>query len=110
MEYPIGDDDLVKKFLDSLEQVGASGKKAKVAVFDTISSMPGVRVPWESLVKTCKEYGVLSLVDGAHGVGQIDLNLGQVETVFFVSNLHKLVDPIIGLNKKTFWTLLITDS
>ena len=89
VEYPIGDDDLIKKFVEGLEQVKASRKKVKAAVIDTISSMPGVRVPWESLVKICKDHGVLSLVDGAHGVGQIDLNLRGVEPDFFVSNLHK---------------------
>lgn len=89
VDYPIADDDLIKKFVESLEQVKASGRKVKVAVFDTISAMPGVRVPWESLVKICKDHGVLSLVDGAHGVGQIELNLGRVEPDFFFSNLHK---------------------
>ena len=89
VEYPIRDDDLIKKFVEGLEQVKAGGKKVKMAVFDTISSVPGVRVPWERLVKNCRDNGVLSFVDGAHGVGQIDLDLRAVEPDFFVSNLHK---------------------
>ena len=89
VEYPISDDELIKKFVGGLDQLKAGEKKVKVAVFDTISSVPGVGVPWESLVKICRDNGVLSLVDGAHGVGQIDLKLRAVEPDFFISNLHK---------------------
>ena len=89
VEYPIGDDDLITKFVEGLDKVKAGGGRVKVAIFDTISSMPGVKVPWERLDEICKERGILSLVDGAHSVGQIELNLGRVQPDFFVSNCHK---------------------
>ena len=89
VDYPMTNSDLIEKFVEGLETVKATGKKAKVALFDTISSLPGIRVPWERLVEICKEQGVLSLVDGAHGVGHIQLNLGRVQPDFFVSNCHK---------------------
>lgn len=89
IEYPIGDDRVIATFIRGLDEVKTSGKKVKVAIFDTISSLPGVRVPWEKLVEICKGRGVLSLVDGAHSVGQINLSLGTVQPDFFVSNCHK---------------------
>jgi selenocysteine lyase/cysteine desulfurase len=69
--------------------VDAAGGKVKVAVFDTVVSMPGVRMPFERLVKACKKKGVLSLVDGAHGIGHVELNLKELDADFFVSNCHK---------------------
>ena len=89
LEYPLGDDDVVAKFVGALEKLNADGKKVRVAIFDTVSSMPGVMVPWEKLVGICREHGVLSMVDGAHGAGHIELNLGRVQPDFFVSNCHK---------------------
>ena len=90
VEYPIDDDALVSKFQMAIKDVNSGNRqRVKVAIFDTISSLPGVKVPWERLVKVCREENVLSLVDGAHGVGQIDLGLSEVQADFFTSNCHK---------------------
>ncbi len=89
VQYPISDDDLVESFKGSIKTAKEDGQKVRIAVFDTISSMPGVRVPWERLVDVCKQEDVLSFVDGAHGVGHIKLDLTRARPDFFVSNLHK---------------------
>lgn len=90
VEYPINEDALVSRFKTAITDVKSDKRwRVKVAIFDTISSLPGVRVPWERLVEVCREESVLSLVDGAHGVGQIDLGLSKVQPDFFTSNCHK---------------------
>jgi selenocysteine lyase/cysteine desulfurase len=91
IEYPAEDDWLVEEFEKKIKEEQANGGRVKVAIFDTIVSIPGVRMPFERLTKKCKELGVLSLIDGAHGVGHIDLNLGELDPDFFVSNCHKYV-------------------
>ena len=90
VEYPISDDVLVSSFQMAIRDINQGSRlKVRLAIFDTISSLPGVRVPWERLVEMCREENVLSLVDGAHGVGQIDLGLSKVQPDFFTSNCHK---------------------
>lgn len=92
LEYPIEDAEILKRFRDTVSQARREGKNVKLAMFDTVLTFPGARMPWEDLVKACKELGVLSLIDGAHGIGQIDLtHLGSVGPDFFVSNCHKYV-------------------
>ncbi|EPS93523.1 hypothetical protein FOMPIDRAFT_1170445 [Fomitopsis schrenkii] len=60
-----------------------------VAVIDSISSNPGMVLPWKELVQICKEEGVWSLIDGAHSVGQEHLDLSAAKPDFFISNCHK---------------------
>ena len=87
--YPIDDSEVVKKFRATVEKLVEDGKRIRVALFDIISSVPGVRVPWQRLVDECKAFGILSLIDGAHSVGHIQLDLVKHQPDFFVSNLHK---------------------
>lgn len=90
VHYPCKDERVIDAFKSAIKDVNKQpGKKVHLAIFDTITSLPGVRVPWEELCKICREEGVLSLVDGAHGIGNIKLNLKGVDPDFFVSNCHK---------------------
>lgn len=41
-----------------------------VAVIDSITSLPGVRLPWKTLVQICREEGIWSVIDAAHSIGQ----------------------------------------
>ncbi|KAH8807726.1 pyridoxal phosphate-dependent transferase [Xylogone sp. PMI_703] len=90
LEYPVEDEDIVKRLRETVKRVRDEGKNVRLAMFDTVLTFPGARMPWEELVKACKEMEVLSLIDGAHGIGHIDLaHLGSVGPDFFVSNCHK---------------------
>lgn len=89
--FPITHDEIVRRFLNVVRQTKTEGLNVRAAIFDTIVSIPGVRFPFEKLIKACKEESVLSVIDGAHGVGQIPLNLDDLSPDFFVSNCHKYV-------------------
>ncbi|KAK7691099.1 hypothetical protein QCA50_006202 [Cerrena zonata] len=61
-----------------------------VAVIDSITSNPGIALPWQELVRVCKEEGVWSVIDAAHSIGQeVNLNLTEIRPDFWVSNCHK---------------------
>lgn len=90
LKYPLEDDEIVRQFEDAVQLLRSQGSTVKLAIFDTVSTFPGVRFPWECLVKVCKALGILSFVDGAHGLGHIDLtHLGTLEPDFFISNCYK---------------------
>ncbi len=56
-----------------------------------MTSVPGVRVPWEALTAVCHTLGILSVLDAAHGIGHLDLtHLGtQARPDFAITNCHK---------------------
>jgi selenocysteine lyase/cysteine desulfurase len=86
---PISHDGLVEQFLDVVRNTRAEGLNVKIALFDVVSSLPAMRFPFEKLTDVCREEGILSLIDGAHGIGQIPLDLGRLQPDFFTSNCHK---------------------
>lgn len=49
--------------------------------------------PWEKIVKLCKEFGALSMVDGAHSIGQHKVDVVTSGCDFFVSVRWNPVRP-----------------
>ena len=89
MRLPASSGEILDAFTTAVRGLQAEGKRVRLAMFETIVSVPGIRLPFEGLVAACKELGVWSLLDGAHGVGMIPLDLGALDCDFAVSNLHK---------------------
>jgi selenocysteine lyase/cysteine desulfurase len=70
LNHLVEDDDLVELLRRKVVELRTEGKRVRLAMFDTVLTFPGVRMPWERLVEVCREMGVLSLIDGAHGIGK----------------------------------------
>lgn len=72
-----------KAYLKSLERKEGSNV---YAIIDALSSHPGTLLPWEEMVKICKEENVWSVVDAAHAIGQqVDINLEKAQPDFWVA-------------------------
>lgn len=80
--YPVEDEEIVRRFREKIEGVRRMGKRVRLAMFDTVLTFPGARFPWEMCVEVCKEMGVLSLIDGAHGIGEYLLLFKEKKNVF----------------------------
>jgi selenocysteine lyase/cysteine desulfurase len=91
LQYPLSDDDLLEVFRVGLLRGQEDGGRVKIAVFDVVSSLPGVRLPFAELTDICKQNGVLSVIDGAHAPGQIPVELDKLQPDFFIGNCHKYV-------------------
>ena len=50
---------------------------------DHISSSPAILFPVKALTELCHQYGVWILIDGAHGPGQLNLNLDELNADFY---------------------------
>lgn len=89
LNYPVEDDEIIQLFRDAVAEIQKEGKRARICIFDVVSSNPGLVFPWERMCAVCKELGVLSMVDGAQGVGMVKLDLAAADPDFFTSNCHK---------------------
>lgn len=89
LSYPCDDADVVAAFDAAVRASRDAGRRPRVCLFDVVSSLPAVRFPFEAVAAACRAAGVLSLVDGAQGVGMVDLDLAAADPDFFVSNCHK---------------------
>lgn len=89
LTYPVSDAAILSSFRAAVAAAKTNGKRPRIAIFDTVSSLPGVRFPYEAMVAACRELGILSLVDAAQGVGMLPLDLTELDPDFLVSNCHK---------------------
>ncbi|KAF3484376.1 lolT-1 [Arthroderma uncinatum] len=89
LTYPLEDDEVVALFKAGIQASRDAGFRPRLGIFDTISSIPGIRLPFERLTALCREEGVLSFIDGAHAVGHLNVDLAALDPDFFVSCCHK---------------------
>jgi len=63
--------------------------RTRLAVMDHITSASAVVLPIHRLVAACHAASVPVLVDGAHGPGQVDLDLKSIGADWYTGNCHK---------------------
>jgi isopenicillin-N epimerase len=73
--------------LKNIEQ--AISKRTRIAVIDHITSPSGMVLPIAQIVRLCHAAGVPVLVDGAHGPGQVALDLPALGADWYVGTCHK---------------------
>jgi isopenicillin-N epimerase len=73
--------------LTSIER--AIGKRTRIAVIDHITSPSGLVLPVQEIVRLCHAAKVPVLIDGAHGAGQVALDLPALGADWYVGTCHK---------------------
>ena len=63
--------------------------RTRIVLLDHISSPSAVIFPIEQLVPRLEERGVEMLIDGAHALGMIDVDLLRIGATFYTGNCHK---------------------
>ena len=63
--------------------------RTRVLFFSHLTSPTALILPARELCRRARAAGVLSIVDGAHALGQVPLDLDDLDADFFTANAHK---------------------
>lgn len=91
LPFPVkSSSDIIFEFQKALQKGKENGRRIRLAVIDHITSMPCVIIPVKELVRMCRDEGVDRIfIDGAHAIGNVDLDMKDIGADFYTSNLHK---------------------
>ncbi len=68
--------------------------RTRVLFISHITSPTAITIPIKPLIDRARERAIITVIDGAHVPGQIDLNLRELGADFYSGNLHKwLMSP-----------------
>ncbi len=82
--FPItGDDDVIEPVL------AAVTPRTRVALLDHVTSPTALVFPVHRLVEALRERGVESIIDGAHALGMVPLELDALGAACYTANAHK---------------------
>lgn len=83
--FPTTPEALITLFREHIKNLERKPGSKAVAIIDGIISVPGVRLPWEEMVKICRENDVISLVDGAHMIGQVPIDVQRADPDYLIT-------------------------
>ena len=69
--------------------LAAVDERTRLVVVDVVTSVTAMAMPYEDVVRGCRERGVECLVDAAHAPGLVDVDLRALDPDYWAGNLHK---------------------
>jgi selenocysteine lyase/cysteine desulfurase len=90
IQWPVtGPESFIKPITAALE-ANASTLNIRIAIISHVSAYPAVILPVNQLVELFHRYNIPVIVDGAHALGNIEINIAAMSDVdYYFTNTHK---------------------
>lgn len=87
---PADDESIVTHYVNTFTE------KTKVVHLTHVTHREGHILPIKKIVKAAKERGIECVIDGAHAVGQLQVDINDLGCDFYASSLHKWLNAPLG--------------
>jgi isopenicillin-N epimerase len=87
VEIPVLDLESTDQFVEAFEKKITA--RTKAILFSHIPYKTGVRLPAKALCRLARDHGLISIVDGAHCSGMIELDFHDIGCDFYAASGHK---------------------
>jgi kynureninase len=88
-QWPVQGDSSFIEPLAAFLQANASSLNIRCCVISHISAYPSVVLPIAQLTRLLRSYNIVTIIDGAHAVGNIDIDVTSVDPDYYLGNMHK---------------------
>lgn len=90
LPLPLRDEQQVLDAFDAeVSRLQSAGVRVRLALVDAITSPTSIVLPWQRVCALLRRRGFLSLVDGAHALNHVELDLSSSPCDYLVTNCHK---------------------
>ncbi len=89
MQWPLQGDSSFIEPLAAFLKANASSLNIRCCVISHISAYPSVVLPIAALTRLLRSYNIITIIDGAHAVGNIPIDVSAVDPDYYLGNMHK---------------------
>ncbi|MDO8032746.1 aminotransferase class V-fold PLP-dependent enzyme [Janthinobacterium sp. SUN128] len=93
LRLPISDDEIVASYAQAMRQA----VKPKLLLLSQVAPANGQQLPVQAIMALAREHGIDVLLDSAHALGQVDVDVQAMGVDFAGFNLHKWMGAPAGL-------------
>jgi isopenicillin-N epimerase len=93
LRLPISDDEIIASYAQAMRQA----IKPKLLLLSQVTPANGQQLPLKDIMALAREHGIDVLLDSAHALGQVDVDVQAMGIDFAGFNLHKWLGAPAGL-------------
>ena len=93
LRLPVSDDEIIARYAQAMRQA----VKPKLLLLSQVTPANGQQLPVRELMALAREHGVDVLLDSAHALGQVEVDVQAMGVDFAGFNLHKWLGAPAGL-------------